>query len=115
MGQAWGLTRVSKPELLKTLKRAYPYNVLTILPGGIREMFYGIKVIALFLWNRLLCRSVSPNKQLLGGTDSVKASKGIYQGKLQVTVSEIARPLASPERQRAEMVFSMITHTQVQT
>ncbi|CAD7929742.1 unnamed protein product [Amoebophrya sp. A25] len=37
----WGYTKVSAPELKRNLKRPYPQNFLTLLPGGIAEMFYG--------------------------------------------------------------------------
>jgi hypothetical protein len=38
----WGITPVTAPAMKRNLKRAYPYNVLTLLPGGVAEMFYGI-------------------------------------------------------------------------
>lgn len=38
----WGITPVSAPAMRKNLKRPYPQNVLTLLPGGIAEMFYGV-------------------------------------------------------------------------
>eukprot|EP00403_Amphidinium_massartii_P048890 CAMPEP_0178461992 /NCGR_PEP_ID=MMETSP0689_2-20121128/49598_1 /TAXON_ID=160604 /ORGANISM="Amphidinium massartii, Strain CS-259" /LENGTH=241 /DNA_ID=CAMNT_0020088851 /DNA_START=311 /DNA_END=1035 /DNA_ORIENTATION=- len=37
----WGLTRVSRKPLLRSLKLPYPRNVLLLSPGGIAEMFYG--------------------------------------------------------------------------
>eukprot|EP00927_Polykrikos_kofoidii_P081058 TRINITY_DN78190_c0_g1_i1.p1 TRINITY_DN78190_c0_g1~~TRINITY_DN78190_c0_g1_i1.p1 ORF type:complete len:345 (+),score=29.65 TRINITY_DN78190_c0_g1_i1:58-1035(+) len=39
----WGLTRVSKASLRASLQRPYPRNVTALAPGGIAEMFYGLK------------------------------------------------------------------------
>ncbi|CAD7941818.1 unnamed protein product [Amoebophrya sp. A120] len=39
---AWfGFTKVSASELRRNLQRPFPENFLTLLPGGITEMFYG--------------------------------------------------------------------------
>lgn len=38
----WGYTSVSAKPMKKNLSHPYPHNVLTLLPGGIAEMFYGI-------------------------------------------------------------------------
>jgi hypothetical protein len=34
----WGLTSASAKEMTKSLKRAYPHNCLTLMPGGIAEV-----------------------------------------------------------------------------
>jgi len=38
----WGFTSVSADEMRRNLRQPYPHNVLTLMPGGIAEMFYGI-------------------------------------------------------------------------
>lgn len=48
----WGITPVSAPAMRKNLKRPYPQNVLTLLPGGIAEMFYGVDEEQLVLGKR---------------------------------------------------------------
>lgn len=39
----WGWTPVGASEMKKNLGRPYPQNVLTLFPGGIAEMFYGLE------------------------------------------------------------------------
>jgi len=41
--QLWGYSSCAKKEMVKNLNLKYPFNVLTLLPGGIGEMFYGTK------------------------------------------------------------------------
>ena len=38
----WGLVPVSPSSLQRSLSLKYPNNILTLLPGGISEMFYGL-------------------------------------------------------------------------
>jgi hypothetical protein len=49
---AWGFSKVTKAAMTKNLARPYPHNVLTLMPGGIREMFYGTEVEQIFLKSR---------------------------------------------------------------
>jgi len=39
---AWGVTPVSANSMKKHLQLPYPHNILTLLPGGISEMFFGL-------------------------------------------------------------------------
>merc|ERR1712086_445499 len=39
---AWGVTPVSAKSMKKHLQLPYPHNILTLLPGGIGEMFFGL-------------------------------------------------------------------------
>mmetsp|Transcript_38617 Transcript_38617/g.70247 ORF Transcript_38617/g.70247 Transcript_38617/m.70247 type:complete len:330 (+) Transcript_38617:123-1112(+) len=48
----WGLTRVTRKSLLRTLTFPYPRNVVFLSPGGIAEMFYGIDEEQLVLAKR---------------------------------------------------------------
>ena len=38
----WGGTPVSGAAMKKNLVRPHPYNALTLWPGGVQEMFYGL-------------------------------------------------------------------------
>jgi len=49
---AWGNTPVSSQALLKNLKLGYPHNILTLMPGGISEMFYGLEKEQIILKKR---------------------------------------------------------------
>jgi len=39
----FGGVAASKKSMIKNMKRAYPYNVLCLFPGGVAECFYGMK------------------------------------------------------------------------
>ena len=39
----WGYTSVSANAMRQNMQRPYPHNVLTLMPGGIAEMFYGTR------------------------------------------------------------------------
>ena len=39
----WGFTRVSANAMRRNLRLPYPHNALTLQPGGVAEMFYGIE------------------------------------------------------------------------
>lgn len=39
----WGFTPVSARSMKKNLVRSHPFNALTLMPGGVAEMFYGLE------------------------------------------------------------------------
>lgn len=39
----WGFTPVSARSMKKNLVRPHPFNALTLMPGGVAEMFYGLE------------------------------------------------------------------------
>ena len=49
---AWGLVPVSSESLKRNLALEYPHNILTLLPGGISEMFYGLQEEQIILEKR---------------------------------------------------------------
>lgn len=48
----WGLTSVSRSGLLKSANRPFPRNAVALSPGGIAEMFYGLREEQLVLAKR---------------------------------------------------------------